>query len=70
MGIRWGLPRHGLDRDAQFSTEQVEDQSCNTAVVGDDTLPGQVLNLIQYLDRRGYLDYLIKATRRARPGII
>jgi hypothetical protein len=42
----------------------------NTAVVGGDSLPGQVLSLIQYLDRRGYLDYLIQAVRRARHGVI
>jgi hypothetical protein len=29
-----------------------------------------VLNLIQFLDRRGYLNYLIQAVRRARPEII
>ena len=29
-----------------------------------------VLNLIQYLDRRGYLSYLVHAVRRERPGII
>ncbi len=39
-------------------------------IVGGSGKPAQVLNLIQYLDRRGYLDYLVKAVRRARPGII
>ena len=46
------------------------DLQVNTAVVGGDSLPGQVLELIQYLDRRGYLDYLVNAVRRARPGTI
>jgi outer membrane protein assembly factor BamB/tetratricopeptide (TPR) repeat protein len=32
--------------------------------------PGKVLNLINYLDRRGYLAYLVSAVRRSRPGII
>jgi len=42
-----------------------------------DTLGGQaqgeetmVLNLIEYLDRRGYLSYLVHAVRRQRPGAI
>jgi hypothetical protein len=46
------------------------DLQVNTAIVGGNSLPAQVLNLIQYLDRRAYLDYLVKAVRRARPGII
>jgi hypothetical protein len=29
-----------------------------------------VLSLIEYLDRRGYLSYLVHAVRRERPGII
>lgn len=31
---------------------------------------GKVLNLIRYLERRGYLAYLVAAVRRERPGII
>jgi len=42
----------------------------NLDVVGGDNKPLQVLNLIEYLDRRGYLAYLEKAVREARPGII
>ena len=42
----------------------------NLDVVGGGSKPLQVLNLIEYLDRRGYLAYLEKAVREARPGII
>ncbi len=57
------------DVEQDLANDGIELQ-VNTAIVGGDALPGQVLNLIQYLNRRGYLDYLIKAVRRARPGII
>jgi hypothetical protein len=39
-------------------------------MVGGGSKSAQVLNLIQYLDRRGYLPYLVKSVRTARPGII
>ena len=39
-------------------------------VVGGRSKPGQVLNLIQYLDRRGYLGYLVSVARLHKPGII
>jgi hypothetical protein len=42
----------------------------NLETVGGGSKPAQVLNLIQYLDRRGYLEYLVAAAQRARPGII
>jgi len=42
----------------------------NLDVIGGSSKPLQVLNLIEYLDRRGYLAYLEKAVREARPGII
>ena len=35
------------------------------AMVGGSGKAAQVLNLIQYLDRRGYLSYLVKAARVA-----
>lgn len=34
------------------------------------TKPAKVLGLIQYLDRRGYLSYLVRAVRLHRPGIL
>ena len=39
-------------------------------MVGGSSKSALILNLIQYLDRRGYLSYLVKAVRAARPGII
>jgi hypothetical protein len=39
-------------------------------IVGGQGKRGQVLNLIQYLDRRGYYQYLISAVRKARQGSI
>jgi hypothetical protein len=68
-----------------FSTEELEilcndvqdglagdgiDLQVNLDVVGGGAKPMQVLNLIEYLSRRGYLDYLVKAVRETRPGII
>jgi len=38
-------------------------------IVGGTTKTVQVLRLIEHLDRRGYLDYLVRAVRRRRPGI-
>ena len=57
------------DVEQDLANDGIELQ-VNTAVVGGDSLPGQVLELIQYIDRRGYLDYLVNAVRRARPGTI
>ena len=34
------------------------------------TKPAKVLGLIQYLDRRGCLSYLVRAVRLHRPGIL
>jgi hypothetical protein len=42
----------------------------NLEIVGGSGKPAKVLRLIQYLDRRGYLDYLVRAVRSARQGII
>ncbi len=39
-------------------------------IVGGNTKPMQVLELIGYLDRRGHLAYLIQAVRQERPGLI
>lgn len=46
------------------------DLQVNLDVVGGGGKALQVLNLIEYLDRRGYLAYLVQAVREARPGII
>ncbi|HMQ29397.1 MAG TPA: CHAT domain-containing protein [Chloroflexaceae bacterium] len=42
----------------------------NLEMVGGTRKPAMVLNLIDYLNRRGYLAYLVKAVRRRRPGAI
>lgn len=39
-------------------------------MVGGSSKQGKVLNLIQYLDRRGYLGYLVSVVRMHKPGII
>ncbi len=41
----------------------------NLDMVGGSGKMGKVLGLIGYLDRRGYLGYLVEAARQARPGI-
>ena len=41
----------------------------NLEMVGGSGKMGQVLNLIGYLDRRGYLGYLVEAVRQVRPDI-
>ena len=46
------------------------DLHVNLDVVGGNSKPMQVLNLIEYLSRRGYLDYLVRAVREERPGLI
>jgi hypothetical protein len=38
-------------------------------MVGGESLPARVLNLIQYLDRRGRLNYLVESVRKSRAGI-
>lgn len=39
-------------------------------IIGGNTKPTKVLNLIKYLERRGYYDILVETVRRTRPGII
>jgi hypothetical protein len=46
------------------------DLQVDMELVGGTGKRGKVLNLINYLDRRGYLAYLVTAVRRERPGII
>ncbi len=54
--------------------EALEDRGIQLQVslemVGGGSKSAQILNLIQYLDRRGYLGYLVAAVRRERPGLI
>ena len=42
----------------------------NLELVGGEGMAARAQNLINYLDRRGYLYYLMAAVRRERPGMI
>ncbi|MFL5653949.1 MAG: TIR domain-containing protein [Ktedonobacteraceae bacterium] len=42
----------------------------NLDMVGGDGMQIRVLNLIEYLERRGYLAYLVSAVRLNRPGVL
>jgi hypothetical protein len=46
------------------------DLEVNLDMVGGEGKRTKVLNLIEYLSRRGYLPYLVSAVRNARAGII
>lgn len=46
------------------------DLEVNLEIVGGSGKKSKILKLIEYLDNRGYLNYLINAVREARPGII
>ena len=50
--------------------EDGKELQVNLDVIGGDSKGVQVLNLITYLERRGYLGYLEQAVREARPGIV
>jgi len=39
-------------------------------IVGGVSLEARALNLIRYLDNRGYLGYLVRVVRRERPGVV
>ena len=69
---------------AEFSLEELEELCADveqdlasngiqlrvsTDMVGGSGLTAKALNLIEYLDRRGYLSYLVAAARRARPNL-
>jgi hypothetical protein len=42
----------------------------NLEMIEGNSKPGKVLGLIEYLDRRRYLSYLVRAVRLHRPGIL
>jgi hypothetical protein len=46
-----------------------KDYEVNLEMVGGEGKETQVLNLIEYLENRACLGYMIKAVRIARPGI-
>jgi nucleoside phosphorylase len=55
------------DIGAEFSVDQIT-ETISLDLIGGDGKEHTVLKLIEYLDRRGYLDYLIRAVRKARPN--
>jgi len=60
-----------LCHDIELELEKAGiEQQVNLEIVGGSGKAMQILNLIQYLDRRGYLSYLVAAVQRARPGSI
>ena len=46
------------------------DEQVSLELVGGASKVARVLNLIQFLERRGYLGYLVEAVRATRPGTI
>lgn len=61
--IEQELAKDGIQEDG--SQLQV-----NLDMVGGDNLVSKILNLIDYLDRRDLLIYLVRTVRRHRPGFI
>jgi CHAT domain len=58
------------DIEGALAKDEIREQ-INLESIGpnDSGKAGKVLQLIEYLDRRGYLDYLIVAVRQQRPNI-
>ncbi len=50
--------------------EDGNSQLVNLEIVGGGSKPAMILNLIQHMERRKLLPYLVKAVRSARPGLI
>ena len=46
------------------------EESVSLEIVGGGNKMAIVMNLIDYFDRRGHLDYLVRAVRNERPGTI
>ncbi|MEK6280792.1 MAG: CHAT domain-containing protein [Acidobacteriota bacterium] len=57
------------DIESLLKEDEISEQ-VNLEIVGGSSKTSIILNLIQYLDRRGQLPYLVKAVRSARPGLI
>ena len=72
MVKRFGPPEN-LDIVCQTVEQALEDSGVdlevNLEVVGGSTLEAKTLNLIRYLDHRGYLLYLLAALREEAPEI-
>jgi hypothetical protein len=58
--VQDALQEHGLDQTVSLAAAGAENVSLET----------QVLRLIEFLDRRRQLDFLVEAVRRARPGLL
>jgi hypothetical protein len=58
--------------DAQGLLEEagIRDVQVSLEMVGGGSKTAIVMNLIEHFDRRGHLDYLVRAVRSARPGKI
>ena len=57
------------DINARFEKER-SDVRVSPEIVGGRGLEAIILNLIEYLDRRGLLTYLLDAVRMTQPGLI
>lgn len=55
-----------IEHDPLYGNKQLP---VSVDVIGGATLPTIVLNLIQYLDNRGLLGYLVKAVRDEKPNL-
>jgi hypothetical protein len=58
--------------DAQGLMEEagLGDVMVSLEMVGGGSKMAIVMNLIEYFDRRGHMEYLVQAVRNARPGLI
>jgi hypothetical protein len=52
-----------------FTRDNIQEK-IDLQIIGGSTLPMYALNLVQYLDHRGYLNYLGEAIRVARPNLL
>ena len=59
-GLCWEVETLLADGDIELSVD--------LEMVGGTTKRAIVMNLINYLDRRGYLEYLVRVVRDTRPG--
>lgn len=57
------------DIEAALAADSIQLQ-VNREMVGGGSKPVQVLRLIEYLEHRGYLPYLVAAVRQQRPGLL
>lgn len=57
------------DIEAALAADGIQLQ-VNRDMVGGASKPVQVLRLIEYLEHRGYLPYLVAAVRQQRPGLL